>query len=373
MVNRLRTSDPDLAPAPEPADLPPTPRRGRWVLLVVVLVAAAAAGWWFLTRGDSETDPAASATALRTAEVVRTDLIQTGTVDGTFGRVDGDPVFNRLSGTLTSAAGAGTTLAQGDVLFTVDDQPVVLLYGDTPAYRTLQDDVMGTDVLQLETALVALGYDPDGTVTVDDDFTFRTEQMVERWQEDVGMEDDGRVDLGELVFLPGPIRVADLSSTIGASVNNGSPVLQTSSSDTLVSVELDAADQGTLAEGESVTVILPDNSETPGTVTSVSSVASINQQGQAFFEVTITLDTPADAAGLDEAPVEVEYVTDQVSSVLAVPRTALIALAEGGYAVEVEENDGSTVLVGVDPGFFAASLVEVDASGLAVGDLVVLP
>ncbi len=58
---------------------------------------------------------------------------------------------------------------------------------------------------------------------------------------------------------------------------------------------------------------------------------------------------------------------------LAVPRTALVALAEGGYAVEVLEDDGQTVLVAADPGFFAANLVEVDAPGLAVGDLVVLP
>ncbi len=343
------------------------------MVLTVIVVAAAVAGWWFLTRSDSETDPTTAAAPLRTAEVVRTDLVQTGTVDGTFGRLDGDPVFNRLAGILTSTAGAGTTLEQGDVLFAVNEQPVVLLYGETPAYRTLQDDVVGTDVLQLETALVALGYDPDGTVTVDDDFTFRTEQMVERWQEDVGMEDDGRVDLVEVVFLPGPIRVADVTSTVGASVNNGTPILQTSSSDTLVSVELDAADQGTLAEGESVTVILPGNTETPGTVTSVSTVASVNQQGQAFFEVTITLDNPAAAAGLDEAPVEVEYITNQVTSVLAVPRTALVALAEGGYAVEVDEGNGQTILVGVDPGFFAASIVEVDAPGLAVGDRVVLP
>lgn len=373
MTNRLRSNDPELSPVPEPADLPTPSNRWRWAILSAIVVAAAAAGWWLLTQNDSGTDLATSATVLRTAEVVRTDLVQTDTVDGTFGRVAGDPVFTRLAGTLTSSAEKGTTLEQGDVLFTVNEQPVVLLYGDIPAYRPLDDDVAGSDVLQLETALVALGYDPEGTVTVDDDFTFRTEQMVERWQEDVGMEEDGRVDLGEVVFLPGPIRIAEVNSTVGASVNNGSPILQTSSSETLVSVELDAADQGTLEEGEKVTVILPDNSETPGTVTSVSSVASVNQQGQAFFEVTITLDSPEDASGLDEAPVEVEFVTDQVNSVLAVPRTALIALAEGGYAVEVEESDGQTVLVGVDPGFFAASLVEVDAPGLAVGDEVVLP
>ncbi|NIR34535.1 MAG: peptidoglycan-binding protein, partial [Actinobacteria bacterium] len=59
---------------------------------------------------------------------------------------------------------------------------------------TLQEDVdEGPDVRQLEQALVDLGYDPDGALTVDEDFTGFTATVVERWQEDVGIEEDGIV------------------------------------------------------------------------------------------------------------------------------------------------------------------------------------
>jgi len=61
------------------------------------------------------------------------------------------------------------------------------------------------------------------------------------------------------------------------------------------------------------------------------------------------------------------------AGVMAVPVTALLALTEGGYAVEVDNGDGTTRLIGVDPGLYADNLVEVASSGLQVGDLVVVP
>ena len=88
--------------------------------------------------------------------------------------------------------------------------------------------------------------------------------------------------------------------------------------------------------------------------------------------VEIALDDPAAAGDLDEAPVDVRVVTDTAEDVLAVPVTALLALAEGGYAVEVVDADGTTRLVAADPGFFADGLVEIDAD-VEPGDLVVVP
>ena len=76
---------------------------------------------------------------------------------------------------------------------------------------------------------------------------------------------------------------------------------------------------------------------------------------------------------LDQAPVDVEVVSDRADDVLAVPVTALLALAEGGYAVEVVTEDGSTVLVAVDPGLFADGFVEVTSSSLQAGMDVVIP
>ena len=66
-------------------------------------------------------------------------------------------------------------------------------------------------------------------------------------------------------------------------------------------------------------------------------------------------------------------MSDRADNVLAVPVTALLALAEGGYAVEAVVEDGSTVLVAVDPGLFADGIVEVASDVLVVGMEVVVP
>ncbi|MGC2241446.1 MAG: peptidoglycan-binding protein, partial [Acidimicrobiia bacterium] len=92
---------------------------------------------------------------------------------------------------------------------------------------------------------------------------------------------------------------------------------------------------------------------------------------EATFEVTVALDDPSVAADIDEAPVTVDVITDRADGVVAVPVEALLALSEGGYAVEVADGD-STRLVSVDPGFYANGLIDVDGD-LSPGDRVVVP
>ncbi len=487
-----------------------------WVITGVVVAALAGGGvaWWLLGSGDGTTATTAAATSR--AAVVLTDMEQVATLDGTLGFENGDPIGSGLAGTLTwvTPAGtvvsegdvlyrvegkpvvllqgdlpawqsmgleevpltlkssgtitwlpaAGTTLQQGDVVAKVDEVPVILLYGSLPAYRSLQYGSEGADVGQLEADLVALGYDPDGTVTVDEEFDWYTQQMVEDWQSAVGLDDDGRVDpadivittgpvtvgalgaavgdgiqgsariatargdsggsegddvaqleaslarlgyhpgaidgiyttetqaavlawqesigadtdgvvdLGEVVFRPGAIRISENTLSVGDTVAGGAPVLGTSSDQVLVTVALPADEQDLLAEGDRVTVVLPDGTETGGTVTSVASVATRNSQTmEVTFETLVALDDVSVAAGLDQAPVSVEVITESRPGVMAVPVTALLALAEGGYAVEVDNGDGTTRLVAVDPGLYADNQVEVTSDALQPGDQVVVP
>jgi peptidoglycan hydrolase-like protein with peptidoglycan-binding domain len=497
------------------------PRRGLrwWWLGVVVAVGAATAGGIALFSGGDGDTVTTEAASLAVADVVRTDLVQMDSFDGTLGSEAGDPVPSQMSGTVTATADVGTMVGQGDVFLTVDNEPVVLLYGshpayrdlratedtlalvgnrsgvvtgvvaagdtvqqgdvlyrvngdpvvvmygDVPAYRTLRDlsdNMVGDDVLQLETALVALGYDPDGLASVDDEFTSYTATMVERWQEDLGveadgvvelgdvifiperadvlsvaidvgqsvgagqqvatvtagdplqgedvrqleaallglgyqgpvadgvwddgtsdavlawqeaagMEPDGVVNLGEVVFLPATVRVNDVLASVGSSVAAGTPVLDISSAEKTVSFDLPARDQGLLTVGQAVNIQMPDGSDTPGTVSSIASVATAQQGADAVFAIEVTLDDPSVGVGLDEAPVDVEVISDSVHDVMAVPVSALLALAEGGYAVEVDGGDGTTHLVAVDPGFYADGMVEVTSGGLEVGDRVVVP
>jgi peptidoglycan hydrolase-like protein with peptidoglycan-binding domain len=230
----------------------------------------------------------------------------------------------------------------------------------------------GDDVAQLETALSALGFAGEGVV-VDGVYDAATREAVLSWQRAIGAPADGVVDLGDVVFTPGSIRIGSLERTIGDVVQDGATIMTRSAAETFVIVQLPAADQGLLSVGDAVVVELPDRTEVEATVATVGTVAQAGQTGGAYFEVTIILDDPAAAAGLDEAPVEVAVVTDSTAGVLAVPVTALLALAEGGYAVEVVAPDGSVALIGVDPGLFADGFVEVTGDGLDAGMEVAIP
>ena len=96
--------------------------------------------------------------------------------------------------------------------------------------------------------------------------------------------------------------------------------------------------------------------------------------GTPVFEVQIEFDDPSVAAGLDEAPVDVIVVSDSVDDVMAVPVSALLALLEGGYAVEVQTTGIRTELVAVEIGFFGSNnMIEIRSSEIEPGDLVVVP
>jgi hypothetical protein len=192
------------------------------------------------------------------------------------------------------------------------------------------------------------------------------------WTDDVGHGSDGYLPVGSIVFNDGQLRPASVYAESGTAVSPSSPVISAANLETIVRLDLPAEDQDLLAVGSSVTIIMPDRSETAGTVTKVASVATAGAQGaQATFAVEIALDDPTVAEGLDEAPVDVRAVSETVENVLAVPVSALLALAEGGYAVEVVEST-ATRLVAVEPGFFADAMVEI-TGGVDAGDTVVVP
>jgi hypothetical protein len=88
--------------------------------------------------------------------------------------------------------------------------------------------------------------------------------------------------------------------------------------------------------------------------------------------MTVRLTQPAAAGHLDQAPVSVNIVSAQARDVLAVPVSALVALAGGGYAVDVVQG-GAAHLVAVRTGLFAQTLVQVSGAGLTAGLRVQVP
>ena len=75
---------------------------------------------------------------------------------------------------------------------------------------------------------------------------------------------------------------------------------------------------------------------------------------------------------LDAAPVDVTLVSKTKENVLTVPIAALLALAEGGYGVQVVDGQ-RTYYVAVETGLFAGGRVEVSGAGLAEGMVVGVP
>lgn len=287
----------------------------------------------------------------------------------------GEPIVatsRPVSGTVTAISEESTIVGQGDVLLSIDGKPQVLLMGDVPAYRAMERGVQGPDVEQLQQALVDLGFANSEDMNAGE-FDDPTLAAVLSWQLDVGADPDGVVNVGDIVFRPAPIRVGQTLVSVGDPVQSGTPMMATSASSTFVSVELSTDDQDLVVVGDAVVVVLPSGSREAAVVTEIGSVVQANQQGGTFFEMTVTLDNPDAAPNLDEAPVDVEVVNDRADDVLAVPVTALLALAEGGYAVEVVGDSGTTTLVGVEPGLFADGLVEVTSNGLTADMVVAIP
>jgi peptidoglycan hydrolase-like protein with peptidoglycan-binding domain len=358
---------------------PPRRRRAlRWLAGVLAVAVIGAAGWWAaghpgLDRGGRPAEPAAPPA---TAVVERQDLNGQTKVSGTLGYAGSGTVQSPLAGRVTWLPDAGAVIRRGGTLLRVDNQAVQLFYGSVPPWRDLSvgiDD--GPDVAELERNLAALGYDPDHAMTVDDHFTAATAAAVERWQDARGLDQTGRFTTAmPAVFLPWPARVQALSAIVGGRAAPGGPVYTVTSDVHQVTVDLDVSQQGYVKAGDRVDVVLPDGRRIGGRVSHVGRVAETrgSEPNQTTsITVTVALDHSAAGGRLDQAPVDVYVTTETRRGVLAVPVTALLALKEGGYAVETVGADGRRQLVGVRLGVFSNGMVEVSGPGLRAGTKVV--
>ncbi len=340
-------------------------------LVVAGIVPAVRAVGWNTSGSDAASADAAEQDGARsTAAVTRRDLAETRTVTGTLGYgAERDVAFGR-PGTITALPALGTTVDRGALLGEVDGTPVVLFYGDRPLWRVLQEGVEdGPDVEQLEANLIELGYGTAANLGPNQVWSQATTAAVKRWQKALGLAETGVVAPGDVVFEPGPVRIAAHAGTVGASA--GGPALRVTDTTRIIDVDLDATLAPYVHAQQSVAVVLPDEASTTGTVAAISAVATAGAQGSApTVPVTITLDDQTAGGGFDQAPVSVTITTTHATDVLAVPVAALLALAEGGYAVEKVGLTGTSELVAVTAGAFADGWVEVTGD-LIEGDKVV--
>ena len=355
-------------------------RRTRVLAGTAVLAAAAVAAGVVALSGATQATPAAPPPPATTAAVTRGRLSDTVALDGTLtrrARPDGSPyaAINRARGIYTALPAVGDEVGCGDVLYRVDDDPVLLLCGTVPAYRDLDRGDAGRDVRQLNRNLHALGHDADPG---DRDFTWRTQAALEALQHAAGADRTGAVELGDAVFLPRRVRIAKVAGALGGSARPGAQVVQATSDTLEVQVDLAASQQGEVQRGDRARITLPGNRSAQGTVDRLGRIARTAGEeadaGSATLPASIRLDTPARARGLDQAPVQVEIATRGVRNALGVPVIALVGRSGGGFAVEVVREGGRRELVAVRPGLFDSTAGRVEVEGeLAAGDRVVVP
>ncbi|HTT29146.1 MAG TPA: hypothetical protein VMG37_12090 [Solirubrobacteraceae bacterium] len=174
---------------------------------------------------------------------------------------------------------------------------------------------------------------------------------------------------------------------------NATAILQTTSTQLVVTVDLAATVQSEAVEGEHVTVEMPNGDVVNGRITAVSPVAQSSSSGDngngnggngngngnngnngngsngngssSTIPVTITLTGHNTGAGLDQAAVSVNFVQQKATNVLSVPVTALLATGGGNYSVQ--EAAAPHTLIPVTTGLFAAGYVEIAGSGIYPG------
>lgn len=199
---------------------------GRWLATASAVIVLVAAG--FATReilSGPDRDVSADAPYL-IAEAVHGTVEQSLQLSTTAAWSASRSFSMQASGIVTEVLHSdGDETAAGDVLFSVDLQPVFAAEGEVPAFRTLAEGSEGADVAQLQRFLAEAGHftsEADGT------FDYRTRWAVRAWQDETGVAVTGVVDDGTLIFLPDlPARIALAEDiTVGSALSSGTEAVQ---------------------------------------------------------------------------------------------------------------------------------------------------
>ena len=456
----------------------PSRRCAWWLALAAVALPAGEAFAGAAGTADKQTTVATVTRGALAAQLGTPGTLQY------LAQPDGAPytVVDHTTGTFTSLPAVGDVIDQGQVLYRVDDQPVVLLDGTTPAYRSLSEGDTGPDVKQLNADLVELGYAPRTQLDpYSNYFSPSTADALEQLQERLGLTETGTLPFGQAVFLPAPIRITAVNATLGtadpisppppefaslelartpnsppqpskppkckrrhhsnckpahsppeckrrrhrsctphnshpnshkpgpttghprpaghpprptgtpkhpprspnpspgspASPGAGKPadaparpILQATTPRREVVAQLPAADLHSVMLGQRAVITLPSGGTIAGAIIGIGNTA--NSSGDVAID--ITLEHPAGAGSLDQAPVQVEIATQTARNALRVPVTSLVAQTNGGVAVRTIDARGDIRLVPVRVGIFddATGLIEVNGP-LAPGEQILQP
>jgi hypothetical protein len=393
------------------------------VLVALVVVALLVAAVVVLIRHRVAGEPKASEKVpVATAKLELRDLSTAKSLPGTIGYGSARPLLGHQEATVTWLPKVGSTIKRGEQLYRADDLMVPLFYGGMPMYRDISGaNLVGRDVRIVADNLRALGYligrqpspgewvavptgtrkptKPDKGKSEDDETDAETKgekdgkkdparpatrprqvkegegvltpaliRAIKRWQTDIDRPATGTIATGDIEVSSGAVRVDSVAVQTGSPAN--AELLSVTSTRKVITVGAELADAASIDRGDRVTVVLPDERTAKARVVAVGrKLTSADDRGPESpkLTVTVTVNDPRTIAKLDSADVDVRFVGRTAKDVLVAPIEALVALREGGYAVQAPRG-----LVGVRTGMFADGWVEITGDGLAEGTEVVV-
>jgi peptidoglycan hydrolase-like protein with peptidoglycan-binding domain len=352
--------------------------RRRTIVTAAIVVATVliAGGTAFAARAIStdRTDAAEHPLSrLSTVEIIRGKLREQTRLPGTLLFDQARDIPAGIAGVVTQLPPPGAQIAAGGILYSVDTRPVVLLTGTQPAWRTFAPGMTaGSDIQQLESNLRSLGL---FHAVADAKFSSATAAAITAWQKSLGQPSSGTLERGNILFAVGDVRVAAVTTTLGADVAVGSPLLSLSSNQKVVQSDLPVAAQRLAAVGSAVSISLPDGSTAAGKVAGASAAVErvTPNSTVTVVPVLIAIDDQNAVSDFQRATVTVGYTSAQRDDVLSVPVEALVALDDIRFGVEIVRADGTTRRIPVTTGLFAAGRVEISGAGVAPGVDVVVP
>ena len=191
--------------------------------IAALIIAAASVGATALTLAPTRPAALAPGSDPETFPLTAQDFIDQRTVDVTVNTTDGTSLVAPAAGRITAwACAAGSSLASGSTLLSIDDQPVLALATSMPLWRDLAPGDRGADVESLQAELVRLGK----PVTVDGRLGPQTLAALDDLFDAIGDTTDlEAVPLARILWLPAAaVTLGGCTATLGDRLDEGDKI-----------------------------------------------------------------------------------------------------------------------------------------------------
>lgn len=266
-------------------------------------------------------------------------------------------IYAAVDGVVTSVGHrSGSLAAAGQVVATIDLEPVVVSEGPVPMFRTLRKGVRGPDVAQLQRLLIAQGF-LNGPA--DGRFEVATVEAAKRWQRSVAARVTGEVSPGSLLFVEGLPQRLEILPAVGQRISAGGEFVHVLGATPGFAATASQTTRAELTTGMSVEIVAPGG----GTWTGQLGRFVPTDDGR----YAVSIEGPLCGDGCDAIAVGGEttlsgsvVLVPEIEGVV-VPTSALLQEPSGGAAVTltdgsvrevriVAEADGFAVVEGLERG-----------------------